>query len=91
MTNIEKGNKIIAAYERHEITYKQAHAKIMAIAPLLDLELFAASECRAAKPSYQTRIQAEASRLMDLGQSRPAAIKRILKLNGYNGRSQFGS
>lgn len=46
MTNIEKGYQIIDAYDRDELSYDEAHTKLMEVEPLLELELIACSECK---------------------------------------------
>lgn len=45
MTSFELGYAVIEAFERGELTYDEAHSRLMAVEPLLDLELFAAAQC----------------------------------------------
>ena len=46
MNTIDQGYEIIEAFERGELTYEEAHAKLMEVEPLLELELIACSECQ---------------------------------------------
>lgn len=45
MTSVELGYAVIEAFERGELTYDEARARLMVVEPLLELELFAASQC----------------------------------------------